>query len=390
VSGGPIATSLRGFGNSIFAEMTEIAVRTGSINLGQGYPDSDGPPSLLRDAALAISTGENQYPPSVGRPELRRAVARHRYRNYRTSYDPDGEVTITTGATEAIAAAVFGLCDPGDEIVVFDPVYDSYPACAAMAGARLRSVPLQLTDRRFVFDPEELRSVVGANTKLLLLNSPHNPTGKVFTIEELDVIAECCREHDVIAVTDEVHEHLVYDGRRHVTLASLPGMGERTLAISSAGKTLGVTGWKIGWACGPRPLVQAVHTAKQFLTFASGSPFQNAVARALDECAEWTDNFRADLQLRRDYLTEGLRKAGLTVYDAEGTYFLQADVRSWGYDDASVFCRELPKRARVVGIPTAAFNIGPARFSSLVRFSFCKQPDVLREAVDRLVGSARL
>jgi N-succinyldiaminopimelate aminotransferase len=258
----------------------------------------------------------------------------------------------------------------------------------AIAGGRLRTVRLRASGRRFVFDPDELRSVVGPRTKILLLNTPHNPTGKVFTREELDAISGCCQEHDVLAVTDEVHEHIVYDGRRHMSLASLPGMRDRTIVVSSAGKTLGVTGWKIGWVCGPRRLVQAVHTAKQFLTFATGAPFQVAVGRALDSCEAWRENFRDDLQARRDLLAAGLMKTGMDVFETEGTFFLQADVKSIGYDDATVFCRELPHRAGVVGIPTAAFHSGVTWFPSLVRFAFCKQPDILRDAVERLVDVA--
>jgi N-succinyldiaminopimelate aminotransferase len=315
-------------------------------------------------------------------------VARHRHRHYGTSYDPETEVTVTTGATEAIAAAIFAFCDRGDEVVIFDPTYDLYPPCVAIAGGRLQTVKLKMNGRRFCFDPDELKAVVGPRTKILLLNTPHNPTGKVFTDAELGVIADCCREHDVIAVTDEVHENMVYDGRRHRTLASLPGMRDRTIVVSSAGKTLGVTGWKIGWACGSPDLVSAVRTAKQFLTFASGAPFQSAVGRALDSCGTWTDNLRDSLQERRDLLSVGLRKAGLDVKETEGTYFLQADVGPVGYDEAVAFCRELPNRAGVVAIPTSAFHVGATRFPSLVRFSFCKQPAVLRDAVDRLVGAA--
>lgn len=379
-----IAARLAGFGSSIFAEMTELAVQTGAINLGQGFPDTDGPPELLAHAQAAIASGQNQYPPARGLLTLRQAIADDRAIRYGTPYDPEHEVLVTTGATAGIAATFLALCEPGDEIVVFDPCYDSYAASASMAGGTLRPVRLEVSGQGFGFDPEELRAVVTPRTRLLLLNSPHNPTGKVFTDAELATIAACCQEFDLVAVTDEVHEHLIYDGRTARTLAALPGMRERTLAISSAGKTFSVTGWKVGWVCGPADLVRMVLTAHQFLTFNSGTPFQAAVAVALRDHLDWTDVLRRQLTAQRDMLTDGLAAAGFTVLRAEGTYFVQVDARSWGEDDGLAFCRMLPRRTGVVAIPSVVFYVGANPPRSLVRFAFCKQPKVLSAAVESL------
>ncbi|HZB33772.1 MAG TPA: pyridoxal phosphate-dependent aminotransferase [Streptosporangiaceae bacterium] len=384
----PVASRLRGFGSSIFAEMTELAVRTGAINLGQGFPDTDGPAALLAAARAAIDAGHNQYPPANGVAELREAVAADREIRYGTSYDPGGEVLITTGATCAIAAAFLALCDAGDEVIAFDPCYDSYSASISMAGGLLRPVPLRAEGDRFAFDPDELAAAITPRTRLLLLNTPHNPTGKVFTRAELEVIAACCHEHDLIAITDEVHEHLVYDGRTAQSLAALPGMRDRTLAISGAGKTFSVTGWKVGWACGPRRLIRAVQTAHQFLTFNSGTPFQVALAAALHDHGSWTTRLRQSLQEQRDLLADGLRRAGFAVYQAEGTYFLQADVRPWGYDDGVALCRDLPERAGVVAIPSVVFYQGADPPRNLVRFAFCKRTTVLTRAVRALQAAA--
>ncbi|MDB1086317.1 aminotransferase class I/II-fold pyridoxal phosphate-dependent enzyme [Streptomyces sp. ACA25] len=367
--------------------MTELARRTGSVNLGQGVPELDSPPSLLRDVSAAVLAGNNQYPPAFGFPVLRQAVAAHQHRRYGLTYEPDGEVLVTTGATEALAAALLALTGPGDEVIAFDPCYDAYPAGARLSGARLVPVPLAMDGDGFALDDHALRAAVTGRTRVLLLNSPHNPTGKVFTPVELELIAEVCRDHDLTAVTDEVYEHLVYDGARHVPLASLPGMRERTLTVSSAGKTFNVTGWKVGWVSGPAPLVAAVSSVKQFLTYASGTPYQEALARMLDDVEPWAEELRGILTANRNLLTEGLTRAGLHTYRADAGYFLQADVRPWGYRDGTRFCRELPEKAGVVAIPTSAFQQGADTAPWLVRFSFCRHPGSLRQAVTQLTAA---
>ncbi|MCP9943851.1 aminotransferase class I/II-fold pyridoxal phosphate-dependent enzyme [Streptomyces somaliensis] len=386
------ASRVRDFRPSVFSEMTELAQRTGAINLGQGFPDTDGPGALLESAAEAIADGRNQYPPAAGLAELRAAVAEHRTRHgHGPRYRPDdGEVVITTGATEAIAAAVLAFCDPGDELITFNPCYDSYSAVADLAGADLVPVPLTPHDDGFVLDVDALRvAAASPRARVLLLNSPHNPTGKVFTPAELAEVAEVCRDFDLTVVTDEVYEHLTYDGLAHTTIAALPGMDERTLVISSVGKTFSVTGWKVGWACGPRHLTTPLLAAKQYLTFGSGTPFQSAAARVLSsgECDAWIQDLNRSLQRRRDLLREGLEQVGLRTWRAEGGYFVQADVRSWGAPDAVRFCRDLPGRAGVVAVPSSAFHQGNGAPRHLVRFAFCKREEVLREAVARLVAA---
>ncbi len=386
----PIAARLRELaGPTIFSEMTAAAQHHGAVNLGQGFPDSDGPPELLEHARDAIAHGLNQYPPATGLPQLRAAIAARRSTDHGVGYDPDTEIVVTTGATEAIAAALIGLCDPGDEVVVFDPLYDSYTACLAMAQAKLVTVPLFFDGGRFTFDPAALRRAVGPRTRVLLLNTPHNPTGKVFTARELAQIAEVCVEHDLIVVSDEVYEYLVYDGLRHVSPAALPGMRERTLTVSSAGKTFNATGWKVGWACGPAPLVTTVRTVKQYLTFGSGTPFQAAVAHALAESMPWVDGLRAGLQRRRDLLADGLRAAGITVYPTEATYFLQIEAASLGSADGEELCRALVRDAGVAAIPSVALYRDKEAGRGLARFAFCKDEAVLAEAVARLTAYAR-
>jgi N-succinyldiaminopimelate aminotransferase len=379
------AARARGVGTSIFTEMTELARRTGAVNLGQGVPELLGPATLLQDVSEAVLAGNNQYPPATGFPALRTAVAAHQARRYGLEYRPDGEVLVTTGATEAIAAALLALCDPGDEVLAFDPCYDAYPAAARLAGATLVGVPLEADGDGFAMNADALRAAVTPRTRVLVLNTPHNPVGKVFTAAELAEIADVCREHSLVVVTDEVYEHLVYDENPHRTIAALPGMRERTLIISSAGKTFNVTGWKIGWICGPAPLVAAVASVKQFLTYASGTPYQEALARMLGSVEEWAAELRGTLRAHRDLLSDGLKQAGLRPYRAEAGYFLQADVRPWGYPDGVTFCRELPERAGVVAIPTSVFYQGPDAPSWLVRFSFCKREESVRTAVEQLV-----
>jgi N-succinyldiaminopimelate aminotransferase len=378
------AARLQGLGTTIFAEMSALALATGSVNLGQGFPDTDGPEEVAEAAVRAIREGRNQYPPGLGIPELRAAIAEHQQRFYRLAVDPDTQVLVTTGATEAVAAALLGLVDPGDEVLALEPFYDSYAACIAMAGGV--RVPVTLRAPQFRLDVERLRAAVTPRTRLILLNSPHNPTGKVFTRAELELIAGHCRERDVLAVTDEVYEHLVFDGREHVPLATLPGMWERTLTISSAGKTFSFTGWKIGWATGPAPLVRAVMMAKQFLTYVSGAPFQPAIALALGLPDDYYAGLRASLQGKRDRLVAGLRDVGLDAFTPQGTYFATADVRPVGYDDGVAFCRDLPQRCGVVAIPHQVFYDDLEAGRPLVRFAFCKRDEVLDEALTRLKG----
>ncbi|HVT63646.1 MAG TPA: pyridoxal phosphate-dependent aminotransferase [Mycobacteriales bacterium] len=369
--------------------MSALALETGSINLGQGFPDTDGPEAMLERAVEGLRNGENQYPPGPGVPALREAIAEHQQHYYRLEYDPASEILVTVGATEAISAAVLGLCDPGDEVVVFEPYYDSYAATIALAGATRTVVPLRPDPTgRFGFDHDELRAAVTPRTKVLLLNSPHNPTGTVLTRAELEAIAAICIEHDLTVVTDEVYEHLTYDGVEHIPVATLPGMRERCIAISSAGKSFSVTGWKIGWVCAPPPLLRMVNTVKQFLTYTHNPAMQNAVAYALRNEMAWVDSLRSSLQERRDQLAAGLEQIGMRVTRPQGTYFIQADVRPLGTSDGEKFARDLPHLAGVVGIPTAVFCDSPDVGGPFVRFAFCKRPEVIDEAVQRLAKVA--
>jgi N-succinyldiaminopimelate aminotransferase len=372
---------LQGFGVTIFGEMSMLAARTGAINLGQGFPDVDGPREIIDAAVDAMRAGHNQYPPPLGIPELRTAVAEHQKRFYDLSFDPDTEVLVTAGATEAIAATILALCDHGDEVVAFEPYYDSYGACIAMAGAQ--RVPVTLRAPDFALDLDRLRAAITPRTRLLLLNTPHNPTGKVFTRAELTAIAEICIERDIVVMTDEVYEHLVYDGE-HVPMASIPGMRDRTITVSSAGKTFSFTGWKIGWICASAPLVAAVRTVKQFLTYVNGAPFQYAVATALRLGDDYYDGFRDELRAKRDLLADGLERAGFGVYRPSGTYFVTTDIRPLGASDGMAFCRALPERAGVVAIPAVVLYDDVVEGAPLVRFAFCKRTEVLQDAVTRL------
>src|SRR4051795_4245076 len=377
---------MAGFGTTIFAEMTGLAQRTGAINLGQGFPDTDGPASVLESAVEAIRSGRNQYPPGPGLPELREAVAAHQQRFYGLAVDPGSEVLVTAGATEAIAASLLALVEPGDEVVMFEPYYDSYAASVSLAGGVRRTVVLRAPD--FAVDEAALRAAFSDRKRVVLRNSPHNPTGKVFTREELSLVGALAREHGAVVVSDEVYEHLLFSdgptGGRHVPMASLPGLAGRTLTISSAGKTFSVTGWKVGWVHGPRELVDAVRGVKQFLTFVASGPFQPAVAVGLGLPDELYAELASALQMRRDLLCEGLRAAGLTPMVPAGTYFVVVDGAELGYHDGLALCRDLPELAGVVGVPVGVFHDDPEAGRSLVRFAFCKRPEVLEEAARRL------
>ena len=368
---------------SVFAEMSALALRTDSINLGQGFPDEDGPAAVLDAARQAIADGINQYPPGRGFAVLREAIARHQERFYGQRFDPETEVLVTAGATEALAATILALAGPGDEIVTFEPYYDAYAGLAALAGARLVTVPLRFPD--FRPDLDRLRAAVTDRTRLILVNDPHNPTGAVFDDETRALVVELANRHDVTIVTDEVYEHLRFD-RAHRPIATLPGAAERTITISSGGKTFRTTGWKIGWVCAPAALVTAVMTVKQFLTYVSGAPFQGAIAAGLDLPDEHFVEIAADLEAKRDILVAGLSAVGFALSIPRGSYFVIADAATIGYEDAAVFCQQLPHLAGVVGIPVTAFVGAESTvdFRSLVRFAYCKRRSVLEEAVDRL------
>ena len=384
-----VTTKLAGFGTTIFAEMSALAAATGSINLGQGFPDTDGPPEVLDAAIEAIRAGVNQYPPGLGDFDLRCAIAEHQRRWYGIELDPDTEIVVTAGATEALAGALLGMLNNGDEVVVFEPTYDSYQASIALAGAVPVPVLLQPgDDGLYAFDPDELRAAVSARTKLLLVNTPHNPTGKVFTRAEMESIAEIAIERDLIVVTDEVYEHLVFSEATHIPMATLPGMAERTLTISSGGKTFHTTGWKIGWMSGPVELVTAARMAKQFLTYVNGAPFQPAMAVGLRLADEYYMQLAANLQVARDRLVDGLDDAGFITYRQQASYFTTVDIRPVRPDgDGMAFCRSLPESAGVVGIPTEVFYMRPEHGRHLVRFACCKRLDVIDAAVDRLVSA---
>ncbi|MGF2945759.1 pyridoxal phosphate-dependent aminotransferase [Mycobacterium sp. Lab-001] len=385
---------LRPYATTVFAEMSALAARIGAVNLGQGFPDEDGPPALLKAAQDAIAEGANQYPPGIGIPALRQAIATQRRRRFGIDYDPDTEVLVTVGATEGIAAAVLGLVEPGEEVVLIEPFYDSYAPVVAMAGAHRVAVPLVADGRGFALDSDALRRAVTPRTRALIVNTPHNPTGAVLSRNELAAIAEIAVAADLVVITDEVYEHLVFDGHEHLPLAGFDGMAERTVTISSAAKMFNCTGWKIGWACGPAPLIVGMKAAKQYLSYVGGAPFQPAVALALDTEDAWVAELRNTLQARRDRLTAGLTEIGFEVHDSHGTYFLCADPRPLGYDDSTTFCADLPQRVGVAAIPMSAFcdpTAGHAAeqarvWNHLVRFTFCKREDTLDEALRRLAA----
>lgn len=377
-----VATRLQGIPPTIFTEMSALAVRTKSVNLGQGFPDQDGPPTVIARAVAALEGGENQYAPGPGRPELRAAIARHQQRHYGIDLDPASQIVVTTGCTEGIAAALLGLVNPGDEVVVLEPYYDSYVAMIQMAGGVRRPLTLRAPD--FRLDAAALEAAVTPKTRFLLINTPHNPTGTVLNRAELAAVAEVAIRHELVVITDEVYEHLVFDGHEHLPLATLPGMFERTLTLSSAGKSYSFTGWKVGWATGPADLVGAVLSAKQWLSFTSGAPLQPAVAHALDEEDDFPRRLADDLRERRNLLCSGLADVGLQPRVPEGTYFAITDISHLGYPDGRAFCLGLPDRAGVVAIPAQAFYDDQEEGRQLVRWAFCKERPVIEDGLRRL------
>jgi len=390
----PLVPALRPFRTTIFAEMSALAARTGAINLGQGFPDTDGPAGMLEAAQQAIRDGRNQYPPGLGILELRQAIALARERDRGQLFDPETEVLVTVGATEAVAAAVLALVTTGDEVVMLEPHYDSYPAVVALSGATHVSVALRVDNGRFALDLGDLAAAITPATRMILLNTPYNPTGTVLTAAELDGIAELAIAHDLIVVADEVYEYLTFDGIAHIPIGSLPGMAERTITVSSSGKTFSATGWKIGWACGPQPLIAAVRAAKQFLTYVGGAPFQPAIAYALRQEMPWVELMRASLEQKRDLLSVGLVAAGFTVHQPQGAYFIVADIRelagAMGREpDGMAFCLDLPDLASVVAIPQQVFYDNPADGKPFVRFAFCKQDQTIRAAAANLATMRR-
>jgi len=368
--------------------MSALAVRTGAINLGQGFPDEDGPAEVLEAAVAAIRDGENQYPPSTGIPQLRQAVAEHQRRFYGLEVDPDREVLITAGATEAIAATLLALLEPGDEVVTFEPYYDEYGAIISLAGGVHRTVPLEPPG--FLPDLDRLRETVTDRTRVILVNTPHNPTGSVLDRATLTAIVELAERHDAVIVTDSVYEHLTF-GPEHIPIETLAGARERTVSISSGGKTFNTTGWKVGWLTAPPELVTAVLAVKQFLTYVNGAPFQPAIAAGLWLPDAYFTGIAQALAHKRDVLSDGLRAARFDVFPSDGTYFVVADAAPLGFPDAVELCRRLPDLAGVVAVPLGAFSRGEyaARTASLVRFAFCKRIDVLEEAARRLAALPR-
>lgn len=380
--GTPLIERMSGFGSSVFAEMTQRALQFDAVNLGQGFPDTDTPAALREIAIASIEGGLNQYAPARGMPVLREAIAAHQERFYGLQVDPHTEVLVTVGATEALTASILALVEPGEEVLTFEPFFDIYAAAVALADGVHRTVPLAFPD--WSFEVADLEAAVSDRTRAIVLNDPHNPTGKVFTDAELQAVADVAIRHDLIVITDEVYEHLTFDGHRHTPLATLPGMAERTLTISSGGKTFSATGWKVGWVHGPAALVDAVGAIKQMLTFVASGPFQPAIAHGLGLPDDFFADLASGLAAKRDLLIEALSDAGVVVGPCAGGYFVVADMAPLGVTDALQFCRDLPERIGVVGVPVSAFCHDPAPFASLVRFAFCKQEAVLTEGARRL------
>jgi len=372
---------------TIFAEMSALAVRSGAINLGQGFPDEDGPAVVREAARQAISDGGNQYPPGRGQAGLLEAIARHQERFYGLTLDPHREVLVTAGATEALAATILALIEPGDEVVTFEPFYDAYGGLIGLGGGIHRTVPLRAPD--FQPDLDALRAAVTDRTRLIIVNDPHNPTGAVFPRSTLELIVELAHQHDAIIVTDEVYEHLTF-GAPHIPIATLPGAWERTVTISSAGKTFSLTGWKVGWLSAPAPVITAILAVKQFLTFANAAPFQPAIAVGLDLPESYFATIAADMKNKRDVLAAGLRAAGFDISVPQGSYFIVADATPLGFADGAELCRRLPELAGVVAVPISAFcsPTHRAEYAPLLRFAYCKNVPLLEQASARLAELA--
>lgn len=384
-----LVARMRPYSKTIFGEMSALAAQVGAVNLGQGFPDVDGPQQLKDIAMAAIADGSgNQYPPAHGYPDLRLAIAEHQLRHYDIAVSPDTDVVVATGASEALAASVIALVSDGDEVVVLEPYFDLYPAIIAMAGATRVAVPLRApeagSEQGFTLDADALAAAVTPRTRMIILNSPHNPTGMVLRNTELRAIADVAIANDLIVVSDEAYEHLVFDPARHIPIATLPGMFDRTVTIGSGGKSFSFTGWKVGWASGPIDLITAIRVVRQHLSYVSGGPFQAAIAAGLDLPDEFFTGFAADLAKRRDFLSNGLAAVGLGVLPTDGTYFITTDIRPLGRADGRTFCDWLVREVGVAAIPIEALADDEEMFAPYVRWTFCKKPEVLAEALDRL------
>ena len=381
-----------GFGTTVFVEINNLARECDAVNLGQGAPDFDGPPEVLQAAVQAVNRALNQYAPGIGMPAVREAIAQHAARFYGQKLDPETDVLVTSGATEGVFAAILGLTDPGDEVIVFEPVYDTYVPNMVMAGVMPRYVPLR--GAHWTFDPEELAKAFNRRTRAIIVNTPHNPTGKVYSRQELAVIAELCGKHDALAITDEVYEHILYDDAIHTRLATLPGMAERTLTISSLGKTFSVTGWKVGWALGPASLVNAVNQAHQFITYAVASPLQAAAATALNLPSSFFENLQVNYQARRDRMVKILEHVGFQVFKPNGSYFVMIDWRGVApakVQDDFQFARWLTSEIGVACIPASPFYQESDKHlgKHCARFAVCKKHETLDAAAERLSRLAK-
>jgi N-succinyldiaminopimelate aminotransferase len=378
------ATRVSTFGTTIFAEMTQLAIQHNAINLSQGFPDFDGPAEIKAAAIAAINDSKNQYAISNGQPDLRKGIAAHAKRFYNQEANPDTEITVVSGATEGLFSSIMGVLNPGDEAIIIEPFYDSYAPDVIMAGGVPRYVPLRAPD--WHLDPDELTRAFNDKTKLIIVNTPHNPTGKVFSQSELQLIADLCLKWNVIAISDEVYEHIIFDNTKHFRLAQLDGMRERTITISSHGKSFSFTGWKIGWCIAPPDLTTAIRRAHQFVTFASGTPFQHAAVNALSLDDEYYAALIRDYQTKRDFLANALSHAGLDVSIPQGTYFIMAGIQPLGFNDDVTFCRHLTQEVGVAAIPPSAFYSDDHKSlgKSYARFAFCKKMETLEKAAERL------